>query len=142
MKKSKLLVESPFNFDLLGLIAPLKDYKMAWLINSCLGMELKKEKDFQMEFINKPTLIISQFILQKEHGFVQLLRNKSYPVGGQAGFLVPELRVMDYFLLFQDHTYEMNINTYIETLSAIGGIQNVVKLDITKIKSRDNLITY
>jgi hypothetical protein len=142
MKKNKLLVESPFDFDLLGLIAPLKDYKVAWMINRCLGLELKKAKDFQMEFINKPTLVISQFMLEKEHGFVQLLRNRSYPVGGQAGYLVPELRVMDYFLLFQDYTYEMNINTYIDTLSSLGGIQNVVKLDITKIKSRDNLLTY
>ena len=34
MKKSKLLFETTFDFDLLGLVAPLKDYKLAWLINT------------------------------------------------------------------------------------------------------------
>jgi hypothetical protein len=142
MKKNKLLVESSYDFDLLGLVAPLKDYKLAWVINSCLGFELKKGGDFRIEFINQPVLIISQFILEKEHGFVQLLRNKSFPVGGQAGYLVPELKIMDYFLLFQDYTLEININTYIENLSKMKEIQNVVKLDVKKLKSRDNLLTY
>lgn len=142
MKKNKLLVESFYDFDLLGLVAPLKDYKLAWMINSCLDFELKKGVDFRIEFINQPVLIISQFILEKEHGFIQLLRNKSFPVGGQAGYLVPELKIMDYFLLFQDYTLETNINMYIENLSKMKEIQNVVKLDVKKLKSRDNLLTY
>jgi len=142
MKKNKLLVESSYDFDLLGLVAPLKDYKLAWLINSCLGFELKKGVDFRMEFTNQSALIISQYILEKEYGFIQLLRNRSYPVAGQVGFLIPELKIIDYFLLFQDYTLETNINTYIENLSKLKGIQNVVKLDINKLKSRDNLLTY
>lgn len=142
MKKNKLLVESSYDFDLLGLVAPLKDYKLAWLINSSLGLELKKGVDFRMEFTNQSALIISQYILEKEYGFIQLLRNRSYPVAGQAGYLIPELKIMDYFLLFQDYTIETNINTYIENLSNLKGIQNVVKLDINKLKSRDNLLTY
>nr|MBI1230080.1 IPExxxVDY family protein [Cytophagales bacterium] len=142
MKKNKLLVESSYDFDLLGLVAPLKDYKLAWMINSCLGFELKKGEDFRIEFINQPVLIISQFILEKEHGFVQLLRNRSFQVGAQAGYLVPELKIVDYFLLFQDYTFEINLNTYIENLSKLKDIQNVVKLDVKKLKSRDNLLTY
>lgn len=142
MKKTKLLIESTYDFDLLGLVAPIKDYKMAWMINNCLGLELKKSADYTMEFTNQPTLVISQYLLEKEFGFVQLLRNKSYPLAGQARFLVPELRIMDYFLLFQDHTKELDIDQCVEQLSSLKGVQNVVKLDITKLKSRDNLLTY
>lgn len=142
MKKSKLLIESSYDFDLLGLVAPLKDYKIAWLINNGLGLALKKNADYTMEFTNQPTLVISQYLLEKEHGFIQLLRNKSYPVAGQARFLIPELKSMDYFLIVQDQTKGVDLNTYIEDLSKIKGIQNVVKLDVTKLKSRDNLLTY
>ncbi|MCC5936265.1 MAG: IPExxxVDY family protein [Lunatimonas sp.] len=142
MKKSKLLIESTYDFDLLGLVAPLKDYKMAWMINNCLGLELKKSADYTMEFTNQPTLIISQYLLEKDFGFIQLLRNKSYPLAGQARFLVPELKIMDYFLLFQDKADGLDLNMYIERLSKLRGVQNVVKLDITKLKSRDNLLTY
>lgn len=142
MKKNKLLIESPYDFDLLGLVAPLKDYKMAWLVNRCLGLRLRKASDYRMEFTNQPTLTISQYILQKEYGFVQLLRNRSYQLAGQARFLIPELKIMDYFLIFQDDAYEMDINLYIDLLSGLKEIQNVVKLDVKKLKSRDNLLTY
>ncbi len=142
MKKSKLHVETTFDFDLLGLVAPLKDYKMAWLINHSLGLNLKKTGDYQMEFLRQPDLIISQFILEKEHGYVQLLRNKSYPVGGHSRYLVPELRSMDYFLVCQDFTYEVDLNTYIDCLSGVSGIQSIVKIDINKLKSKENLLTY
>lgn len=142
MKKSTLQVTHQYEFDLLGLIAPLKDYKMAWLINQSLGINLVKAADFRMEFLKQPDLILSQYILKKEHGYIQLLRNRSYSDSGLVGYLVPELKYVDYFLILQDYTLEMNINAYIENLSAVNLIQNVVKLDITKLKSKENLLTY
>jgi hypothetical protein len=142
MKKSKLLVETNFDFDLLGLIAPLKDYKLAWLINRSLGISLKKAKDYHMEFLNQPDLIISQFMLEKEHGFIQLLKNKSYPVGGHSRYLIPELKGMDYFLISQDFTNEVDLNTYIGDLSKAEGIQSIVKVNAIKLKSKENLLTY
>ncbi|GAB2993202.1 IPExxxVDY family protein [uncultured Cyclobacterium sp.] len=142
MKKSKLLFETTFDFDLLGLVAPLKDYKLAWLINTTLGIRLKKTEDYHLEFLNQPDLIISQFMLKKEHGFIQLLKNKSYPVGGRSRYLIPELLSMDYFLLCQDFTDEVDLNTYIDALSNVSGIHSIVKIDTIKLKSKENLLTY
>lgn len=142
MKKSKLLFETTFDFDLLGLVAPLKDYKLAWLINATLGIRLKKTEDYHLEFLNQPDLIISQFMLKKEHGFIQLLKNKSYPVGGRSSYLIPELQSMDYFLLCQDFTDEVDLNTYIDGLSNARGIHSIVKIDTNKLKSKENLLTY
>lgn len=142
MRKTKLQVEHDFDFELLGLVAPLKDYKMAWAINSSLDIKLIKSKDYQLEFINQPNLVISQFILEKEHGFIQLLKNRSFSDSGQTLYLVPELKIMDYFLLLQDFTHETNLNLCIEKLSDSKFIQNVVKLDVLKIKSKENLLTY
>ena len=142
MKKSKLLFETTFDFDLLGLVAPLKDYKLAWLINTTLGIRLKKTEDYHLEFLNQPDLIISQFMLKKEHGFIQLLKNKSYPVGGRSTYLIPELQSKDYFLLCQDFTDEVDLNTYIDALSNARGIHSIVKIDTIKLKSKENLLTY
>jgi hypothetical protein len=142
MKKTKLLALPTYDFELLGFIAPIKDYKMAWAINHALGINLTKSKDFNLEFLDHSTLVISQYILQKEHGFIQLLKNKSFSDGPNALHLIPELKMVDYFLLVQDFTMEMNINSYIERLSRVPFIQNVVKIDINKLKSKENLLTY
>ncbi len=142
MKKNKLLALPQYDFELLGFIAPVKDYKMAWLINHSMGINLTKADDFQLEFLDDSRLVISQYMIKKEHGFIQLLKNRSFSDGPNALHLIPELKIMDYFLLLQDFTLELNINSYIERLSKIPVIQNVVKLDINKLKSKENLLTY
>ena len=115
---------------------------MAWLINRSMGINLVKVTDVRMEFLKQPVLFVSQYMLKKEHGFIQLLRNRSYSDSGFTGYLIPELKTMDYFLILQDYTLETNINSYIENLSASNLVQNVVKLDISKLKSKENLLTY
>jgi hypothetical protein len=142
MKKNKLIVEHVYDFELLGIIAPVKDYKMAWVINDTLQMRLVKLDDYKLEFIDGTTLNISQYRYEKENGFVQLLKNKSYLFDSNSLYLIPELKTFDYFMLIQDFTFEVDINNYIERLSGSAIIQNVVKLDIDKIKSKENLLTY
>ncbi len=142
MKKIKLFVEHQYDFELLGLVAPHKDYKMAWLLNEYMGMKLVKSDDLVLDFIESPKMEISRYMEEKEHGFVQLLKNKSLFPSPNGTYLVPELKIMDYFLLLQDHTCQLDIIAYIERLSQVKLIQNVVKLDISKIKSRENLLTY
>jgi hypothetical protein len=142
MKKNKLVVEHLYEFELLGFVAPVKDYKMAWIINNALDLKLAKTDDYELEFISGTRLCISQYKCEKENGFTQLLKNKSFTHDTNSLYLIPELKIIDYFLLIQDFTSEVDINDYIERLSGNGLIQNVVKLDIDKIKSKENLLTY
>jgi hypothetical protein len=142
MKKSKLLVDNLYEFELLGFVAPIKDYKMAWVINNCLNIRLIKTNDFELNFLDDSALKISQFIIEKDHGYIQLLKNRSVNENGNVHYLSPELKIMDYFLLLQDLTFDLNIYAYIEQLSKSNFIQNVVKLDVDKIKSKENLLTY
>lgn len=142
MKKAKLIVEPSFDFELLGLVSPVKDYKMAWLINRELHLGISKAKDIMLEFVSLPTLEISQYFLALPYGFIQLLKNKSLNSSHQLAYLIPELRNIDYFLLVQDHTEQTNIATFVEALSKNAFVQSVVRLDISKIKSKENLLTY
>ncbi|EKB51277.1 IPExxxVDY family protein [Cecembia lonarensis] len=142
MKKTKLFVEHQYDFELLGLVAPIKDYKMAWVINRTLGLKLVKANDFEPEFVNQTQLKISQYVDQKDHGYTQLLKNRSFKESSQVLYLVPELRMIDYFLLLQDLTFQLDLNMYIERLTQVRYIQNIVKLDVAKLKSKENLLTY
>ncbi|MEP0714079.1 IPExxxVDY family protein [Algoriphagus sp.] len=142
MKKAKLLLEHTYDFELLGLVSPVRDYKMAWHINRDLDMNLVKCDDLILEFMTPPTLIISQYFLSLPHGFVQLLKNKALNSTNQVSYLIPELKTMDYFLLVQDETFQISINTFANQLAKNPDVQNVMKLDVTKLKSKENLLTY
>ncbi|MEB2776227.1 IPExxxVDY family protein [Algoriphagus sp. D3-2-R+10] len=142
MKKAKLLIEHTYDFELLGLVSPVRDYKMAWLINRDLDLDLIKSEDLLLEFLTLPSLKISQYFLSLPHGFVQLLRNKALNSTNQVSYLIPELKSMDYFLLVQDETFQISINTFANQLAKNRYIQNVMKLDVSKLKSKENLLTY
>lgn len=142
MKKTKLFVEPTFDFELLGLVSPVKDYKMAWLINRDLNIQLVRSEDVKIEFVSSQRLEISQFFLSLPHGYIQLLKNKALNTSQQLAYLIPELRNLDYFLLVQDQTQQTSIATFVDYLTLNPLIQSVVKLDISKIKSKENLLTY
>lgn len=142
MKKAKLLVEHTYDFELLGLQSPVKDYKMAWLINRDLDINLVKKDDLELEFLTTPSLKISQYFLSLPHGYIQLLKNKALNTGHQVTYLIPELRFMDYFLLVQDDTFQTSIHTFVDQLAKNSFVQNIVKLDVSKLKSKENLLTY
>ncbi|WP_026950183.1 IPExxxVDY family protein [Algoriphagus mannitolivorans] len=142
MKKAKLFIEPAFDFELLGLVSPVKDYKMAWAINQTLGLNLVRSEEIFIEFLSSPSLEISQYFLSLPHGFVQLLKNKSLNSSQQLAYLIPELRNMDYFLLVQDETEEIDISEFASQLAKNPLIQSAVRLDVSKLKSKENLLTY
>jgi hypothetical protein len=115
---------------------------MAWLINRDLHLNLVRSEDLILEFLSLPRLKISQFFLSLPHGFVQLLKNKALNSSDQVSYLIPELKSVDYFLLVQDETFQLSIHTFADQLVKNHFIQNVIPLDVSKIKSKENLLTY
>ena len=142
MKKAKLLVEPTFDFELLGIVSPIRDYRMAWLVNKELELNLVKVEDLELEFLSAEKLEISQYFLSLPHGFIQLLKNKALNSAQQLAYLVPELKNLDYFLLVQDETEQLDLSNFMEKLSRNPLVQSIVRIDISKLKSKENLLTY
>jgi hypothetical protein len=142
MKKAKLQIEPAFDFELLGIVSPIREYRMAWLVNQELELNLIKADDLELEFLNAEKLEIAQYLLSLPHGFIQLLKNKAINSTQQAAYLIPELKNLDYFLLVQDETEELDLINFVKKLSRNPLVQSIVRIDITKLKSKENLLTY
>jgi hypothetical protein len=142
MKKAKLQIEPTFDFELLGIVSPIREYRMAWLVNQELELNLVKVDDLELEFLNSEKLEIAQYFLSLPHGFIQLLKNKALNSAQQLAYLVPELKNLDYFLLVQDETEQLDLSNFMEKLSQNPLVQSIVRIDISKLKSKENLLTY
>ena len=142
MKKAKLQIEPAFDFELLGIVSPIREYRMAWLVNQELELNLVKADDLELEFLNAEKLEIAQYFLSLPHGFIQLLKNKALNSAQQLAYLVPELKNLDYFLLVQDETEQLDLSNFMEKLSRNPLVQSIVRIDISKLKSKENLLTY
>ena len=142
MKKAKLQIEPAFDFELLGIVSPIREYRMAWLVNQELDLNLVKVDDLELEFLNAEKLEIAQYFLSLPHGFIQLLKNKAINSTQQLAYLIPELKNLDYFLLVQDETEELDLINFVKKLSQNPLVQSIVRIDISKLKSKENLLTY
>ena len=142
MKKAKLQIEPAFDFELLGIVSPIREYRMAWLVNQELELNLVKADDLELEFLNAEKLEIAQYFLSLPHGFIQLLKNKAINSTQQLAYLIPELKNLDYFLLVQDETEELDLINFVKKLSQNPLVQSIVRIDISKLKSKENLLTY
>ena len=77
MKKNKLIANFDFDFSLLAIVSQLKEYKLAWIINRELGINLVKQEDEVFQFLGDKKLVISNYLYQAEHSNIRLIFNRS-----------------------------------------------------------------
>jgi len=103
-------------------------------------LNLVKADDLELEFLNSEKLEIAQYFLSLPHGFIQLLKNKALNSAQQLAYLVPELKNLDYFLLVQDETEQLDLSNFMEKLSRNPLVQSIVRIDISKLKSKEKVV--
>ena len=130
-----------FDFELLAVIAPVKEFKLAWEVEKLLEIPLVKEEDIILEFNNSSELKISNFLYQKEFGVIRLLKNKAAEVKGKTKpFLIPEAIQFDFFLLLEG-TYIDDVEDITEGLEQLTTVVQFVKrIQIDQLKSKNNLL--
>ncbi len=139
MQKNILRIQPDFEFDILGISSSLPDFQLAWHINNEMGLHLRRVEDHHINFKNNTSLKTSLFLYKTENASVALIRNKVFESESFA-FVVPEAKSMDYFLVIEDETGELEILNVKNTLSKIKNVILVQKMDVQRLKSIDNLI--
>jgi hypothetical protein len=135
-KKHKLTFQLDFNFFLLGISSSENDYRLSWEINKKLKISLRKSTDhvIKREEIKQAFSVYTFF---DEEVYLQyfLIANMS-----ENGYLVEELRNMDYFLQIHGDLTDKQQKQIISSVRNIKGITGVFNLDINTMKSKNKLI--
>ncbi len=140
MKKSKLIVDHNFDFELAGIISNAKGYKLTWEINRALKLNFIKAKDLVLSFIDSNRLTILNYKYETENSKLLLLKNKGVESDGIPGsFLIPELQRFDY-LLWARSVDEFDFVLWIDKIKELKVIQYAIRIDIEKLKSKENLL--
>jgi len=135
-KKHKLTFQLDFNFFLLGISSSENDYRLSWEMNKVLEISLKKDSDhvIKRKEIEQVFLV---YTFHDEEVYLQysLIANKS-----ENGFLIEELRNIDYFLQIHGDLSANQKQQITSTVKNIKGVTGVFKLDINTLKSKNKLI--
>lgn len=129
-------IDYDYDFDVYGLTCQEKDYRLAWALNMALGWNLERLEEHKVQHKKGDTFHIRFGYEDESEGIsCALLANKS--VGGA---MLPEYPSFDYLLLLEGGI-EGQRPEIMKQVRAIPFVQAILKLDLQKLKSKNNLIT-
>ncbi len=138
LNRKFLKFEIDLDFVLIAVTTSLKDYRICYLINKFLNFNFIKIPDLAVDiYRNESTILFSLYHYNWETTETDFyfIANK-----GTEGYLIPEMKEADYFLLIKNYIDENDLDNIILTLNKIPEIVAAVKIDPKKIKSRENLL--
>jgi hypothetical protein len=138
LNRKFLKFEIDLDFVLIAVTTSLKDYRVCYLINKALNFNFAKIQDLEVDINNDlvPVLFsIYNYSWETTETDFYFIANK-----GSDGYLVPEMRKADYFLLIKNYIDENDLDNLISAINKIPEIVTAVKIDPKKVKSRENLL--
>lgn len=138
MNRKFLKFEIDLDFVLIAVTTSLKDYRICYLINKCLNFNFVKSPDLSVDIYQQgPPVYFSFYEYSWENSETDF-----YFIGnkGSDGYLIPEMKKADYFLMIKNYIDDADLEKLISDLNHIPEIVAAVKIDPKKIKSRENLL--
>jgi hypothetical protein len=139
MKKSKLVIDYEYDFDLLGLTTAAKGYKLAWDMNQALHIQLVKQPDLDVGFKNNEERSFSFYAFETQINRLKLFKNR--PSEGDTGkyFLIPEFPHFDFIILaaMKDQYAHPQL---LELIKSIPSVQFAAFIPMEGLKSKSNFI--
>lgn len=139
MKKKRLDIEYSYDFELLGVISSAKGYKLAWDINSQLGVRLVKQPDVKIQFNNNVMGSYAHFFHETPLNRLRLFRNKSHETDAVKNFLIQEYPHLDYVIMSQGAD-KFDIDHLQQELRKISSVEMVAFIPLDTLKSKDYFI--
>src|SRR6185312_14140326 len=130
LNRKVLKFEIDLDFVLIALTTSLKDYRICYLINKFLNFNFVKIPDLSVDISpdSGPGLFsLYHYNWEATETDFYFIANK-----GSDGYLIPEIRKADYFLLIKNYIDENDLDKVISTLNKIPEIVAAVKIDPKK----------
>lgn len=136
-KKHKLSVSIDEDYCLLGIVSDEPDYKLCWLMNQQTGTSFSRVDDLRIfsKKLNEEQQV-SLFIYDDEQRMLtfRLIVNRT-----SAGYFLPELKNIDYFVHIQGEIIPDEMNEVIGSVNKIPAVRMCVPVDLQKVRERDRL---
>ena len=138
MKKSKLIIDYEYNFELIGITTAVRGYKLAWELNQRLGVNLVKQPDLAVGFKNNEEKSFPFYSYETPLNRLKVFKNRPTEMETAKYFLIPEFPHFDFIILaaMEEHKHQQ----LIDLLKSIPSIQLVSPISLEGLKSKSNFI--
>jgi hypothetical protein len=132
----KLEFEYDYDFFLIGIFCHYKDYRLAWSINENTDIEFKRIDDYEIEIKNtQQQFSMFSFYVDSQDLSYYLINNRS-----EYGYLIPEKKDVDYFLMVDGLVERSKKDSLISEIRQLSEVLSATEIIPTELSSRQNLI--
>lgn len=138
MNRITLKFEPDFDFVLIAITSPLKDYRLCYQINKQLGVDFVRIEELTMHVGNEavaPCFNRYAYLPEDSETEFYILSNK-----GSEGFLIPEMNRVDYFLMIRNFIDEEDLEFWQSRIKKLPDVLAAVEVEPKKLKSKENLL--
>ena len=142
------------DYELIAVHSSLDDYKLAYMLNKELGIQLSKNLAYVEIAIPEGKSAFSNYIFDDEKNDIvwTLIENKTTIINSNKQttslfeqvditvFLLPEFKKADYLIKIENIDYGFDSESIIEKIQEIKNVTTAYTIDITNLKSKNNLI--
>ena len=142
------------DYELIAVHSSLDDYKLAYMLNKELGVQLSKNLAYVEIAIPEGKSAFSNYIFDDEKNDVvwTLIENKTTIINSNKQttslfeqvditvFLLPEFKKADYLIKIENIDYGFDSESIVDKIQEIKNVTTAYTIDITNLKSKNNLI--
>lgn len=124
---------------LIGIVAPLKDYQFCWHLNQLLRFDFRNNNEIEIQLNKKKRdYFFSVFeFRERNNSLVHYLYNNQF----DGEYLLPEFKHLDFlWLLKGDPVQDDTMQSIMQAIRTINGVQLVMELTNEKIRNKGHLI--
>lgn len=139
MKKSKLIIDYDFDFELIGLTSTVRGYRLAWELNQVLHIQLVRQADLPVGFKNSEERLFSFYAFETNINRLKLFKNKPQDVDTGKYFLIPEFPHFDFIILAAMNDL-YSPQQLLDLIKSAPSVQFAATIPLDGLKSKSNFI--
>jgi hypothetical protein len=135
-KYLKLDVPVDYDFAVVGIICGFRNYRLCHEMNKCLGVKMERSDDIIIPAGPKGAHTLHacyKGYLEEDHGYF-LVSNKDMK---GTGFLIPEQRTFDYFLIIDPSCPKGDLSKCVSRIRDIDIVTGAFESDPTEYRSSE-----
>ena len=123
----------------LGIVAPIKDYQLCWLLNQQLRFNFRLNNEIEIQLSKKGRQYFFAVYEYKEPNGTNCHYLYNNQFDGE--YLLPEFKHLDYLWMMKgDDNARMALPEFSNLLRSINGVQLVTEVTADKIRNKAHLI--
>ena len=127
------------NTRLLGIVAPIEQYRFCWHLNQMLNFNFRINNNIEIQLNKKARKYFFPIYEYGEQGGT--IKHYLYNNEDDGEYLLPELKHLDFLWLIKDDVmHDDDLGLLISSIRTIPSVQLITELTNEKIKNKQHLI--